>query len=136
MARRRHLLNAGIGVGLAVLIITHTSVFTSHKDSPLPHGVLNCSQVEQLWKKEGGSPSAAFMAAEIVMAESTGHEDATDRDSDGSVDRGLFQINSVHGSLSTYNVDGNVKAAIYLSDDGTDWNDWVTYHRETYLGKC
>jgi hypothetical protein len=65
-------------------------------------GTLGCAQLEALWRSAGGSASAAFMAAEIAMAESSGREYATDDDSDGSVDRGYWQVNSTHGPLSTY----------------------------------
>ncbi len=35
-------------------------------------GSYSCSGLEELWEQEGGSPAAAFMAAEIAMAESGG----------------------------------------------------------------
>jgi Lysozyme like domain len=139
MARRRKsLLSAVIGLSLGSYLAVHVfgGLPSQGISAAVPHGTLDCSQIESLWENEGGSASTAFMGAEIAMAESTGHEDATDYDKDGSVDRGLFQINSVHGSLSTYNVDANVKAAIYLSDDGTNWLDWVTYRTGAYIGQC
>ena len=52
-------------------------------------GTLSCSGLEHLWVAEGGAPGAAFMAAEIATAESSGRQYSTDRDADGSVDRGL-----------------------------------------------
>lgn len=137
MARGKFLSKV-IGLSLGSFLAVHfiPAAVGSIASSHVPHGVLDCSQLEQLWERAGGSPSAAFMAAEIARAESSGRENATDRDSDGTVDRGLWQVNSVHGSLSTYDVLANAKAAVYLSRDGTDWNDWVTYHRETYIGQC
>jgi hypothetical protein len=133
MARKRKLLSAAIGVSLGLYLASH--LILPH-DPPVPRGVLDCAQVEQLWEQEGGAPTAAFMAAEIAEAESSGHEDATDRDSNGTVDRGLFQVNSAHGSLSTYNVDANVRAAVYLSDDGENWEPWRTYVTGAYIGQC
>ena len=99
-------------------------------------GTLNCSQLEALWQEEGGSPAAAFTAAEIAMAESSGRENATLVDGDGSVDRGYWQINSVHGSLSTYDPAGNARAAVEISNNGTDWSPWVTYQTGAYAGQC
>ena len=37
----------------------------------------------------------------------------------GTVDRGYWQINSVHGSLSTYGAAGNARAAVLISGNGT-----------------
>lgn len=99
-------------------------------------GTLDCSQLEALWREAGGAPSAAFMAAEIAMAESGGRENATLVDADGSVDRGYWQVNSVHGSLSTYDPMGNARAAVAISGDGTDWFPWVTYQHGAETGRC
>lgn len=90
------------------------------------------SQLEQIWISNGGSPAAAPMAAAIAMAESKGNPGATDYDKNGSVDRGLWQINSVWGALSTYSVGQNAKSAIYISDNGQDWSPWVTYQTGAY----
>ena len=99
-------------------------------------GTLSCSGLEALWESVGGSRGAAFMAAEIAMAESAGQQNATGNNSDGSVDRGYWQINSTHGALSTFDAAGNARAAVQLSSDGTDWSPWVTYNTGAYQGKC
>lgn len=67
------------------------------------------------------------MAAAIAMAESRGNTCATNANSNGSIDRGLFQINSVHGGLSTIDLSANLDAAYRISKGGTDWSAWVTY---------
>ena len=64
-------------------------------------GTLSCSGLEALWESAGGSPGTAFTAAEIARAESGGQQYATDNDGNGSVDRGYWQVNSIHGALST-----------------------------------
>ena len=56
--------------------------------------------------------------------------------SNGTVDRGYWQINSIHGVLSTYDAAGNARAAVQLSGDGTDWSPWVTYATAAYQGQC
>jgi Lysozyme like domain/LysM domain len=95
-------------------------------------GTLGCSQLESLWTANGGSSAEAFTAAEIAMAESGGNEYAT-----GPVgERGYWQINPDHGSLSTYDPNGNAKAAIIISADGTNWTPWTTYTSGAYNGRC
>jgi len=72
------------------------------------------------------------MAASIAMAESSGQQFAT-----GTVgERGYWQINPNHGALSTYDPLGNAKAAVIISDDGTDWTPWTTFTSGAYIGRC
>jgi len=98
-------------------------------------GTLDCSQLESLWEAAGGSPSAAFMAAEIATAESSGQQYATDDDGNGTVDRGYWQMNSINPG-SSYDPMTNAKGAVALSDDGANWQPWVTYQTSAYVGKC
>lgn len=95
-------------------------------------GTLSCSGLESLWVANGGNPQAAFIAAEIAKAESGGQQYATG----GAGERGYWQINPVWGSLSTYDPNGNAKAAIFISNDGTNWEAWTTYTRGLYIGEC
>jgi hypothetical protein len=95
-------------------------------------GTLGCAQLESLWEQAGGSSAEAFTAAEIAMAESGGNQYAT-----GTVgERGYWQINPDHGSLSTYDPLGNARAAVILSDDGRDFSPWTTYTGGLYVGRC
>jgi LysM repeat protein len=95
-------------------------------------GTLGCSQLEELWEAAGGSQGEAFTAAEIAMAESGGNQYAT-----GTVgERGYWQINPDHGSLSTYDPMGNAQAAVIISADGTNWTPWTTYTSGVYIGRC
>jgi LysM repeat protein len=95
-------------------------------------GTLSCPQLEELWEAGGGSQGEAFMAAEIAMAESGGNQYAT-----GTVgERGYWQINPNHGSLSTYDPLGNAQAAVIISDNGTNWSPWTTYTSGAYIGRC
>jgi LysM repeat protein len=97
-------------------------------------GTLDCSGLEALWEEAGGSSSAAFMAAEIAMAESGGNQYAVSPTSD----YGYWQINlpSWGPTLATFDAVGNAKAAIQISDDGTNWNPWTTYQSGAYAGRC
>lgn len=92
----------------------------------------NYAQLEGIWTQAGGPAGAAPIAAAIAMAESSGNTTATNIDSNGSVDRGLWQINSVHGTQSTYDVMGNARAAIAISNGGTNWTPWTTYTNGAY----
>lgn len=90
------------------------------------------AQLEELWIQNGGSKVAAPIAAAIAMAESGGDSQASNSNTNGSIDRGLWQINSVHGAQSTFDVAGNVKAAISISNNGTNWQPWVTFMTGAY----
>jgi LysM repeat protein len=96
-------------------------------------GTLGCSGLEALWEAAGGSHSAAFMAAEIAMAESGGNQYALSP----TDDYGYWQINASHGPAeATFNPIGNAKAAIAISSDGTNWDAWTTYTSGIYAGRC
>jgi hypothetical protein len=96
----------------------------------------NCAQLGRLWLHVGGRKSAERIAEAVAMAESGGYKYATDRDSNGSVDRGLWQINSVHGHWSSYNTNTNVRGAKAISHNGRDWRPWVTYTSGAYRHHC
>lgn len=83
-------------------------------------------QIEQIWKDAGGNPAYAAMAAAVAMAESGGNPNSTNNNSNGTVDRGLWQINSIHGSQSTYDVQANARAAVSISSNGTNWKPWCS----------
>lgn len=89
-------------------------------------------QIEDLWVQNGGSPNAAPMAASIALAESGGNPGATNGNSNGSIDRGLFQVNSIWGSESTTDVAANVRAAISISSNGQNWQPWTTFQTGAY----
>lgn len=100
---------------------------------------LTFTQIEDLWKQAGGDPVYAVMAAAIAMAESGGNPDATHTNSNGTVDRGVWQINSIHGSQSTTDPLANARAAVSISSNGTNWRPWCTAWSNgacggTYLG--
>jgi Tfp pilus assembly protein FimV len=95
-------------------------------------GTLSCHGLEELWKQAGGSHTEAFMAAEIAMAESSGRQFATGPFGE----RGYWQINTNHGSLSTYDPLGNAKAAVAISSNGTNWHPWTTFTTGAFHGRC
>jgi Lysozyme like domain len=89
-------------------------------------------QLKQLWIQNGGNKLAADIAAAVALAESGGDPNASNSNTDGSTDRGLWQINSVHGSQSTFDVTANTKAAIAISGNGSNWQPWVTFQTGAY----
>jgi hypothetical protein len=89
-------------------------------------------QIKALWTRAGGSSTAQNMAAAIAMAESGGNPKISHKNSDGSIDRGLWQINSTHGALSTFDRLGNAKAAVSISGNGRNWNPWSVFKSGAY----
>jgi hypothetical protein len=88
---------------------------------------------QKLWVAAGGNPSKAILAAAVSMAENrSGDPHARHRNSDGSVDVGLWQINSVHGAQATEDPMGNARAAVAISKNGTDWRPWTTFRSGAY----
>ena len=107
---------------------TLTGVFTG--------GTAGCRKLERLWMAAGGSPAQAETAASVAMAESGGDQYSTEHNTNGTTDRGYWQINSVHGAQSTYNPKRNARAAVAISGDGSNWTAWVTYDNGSYAGRC
>jgi hypothetical protein len=128
------------GIGLAIFGqhgAKGLSAATASLRVPAVHGgTYGCPGLEQLWEAEGGSPGAAATAASVAMAESSGDPGATNANSNGSTDRGLFQINSIWGGLSTYDPAANARAAIQISHNGTDFSPWVTFTSGAASGRC
>lgn len=87
----------------------------------------------ELWIRNGGRKSAAPMAAAISTAENvSGDPNATHRNDDGTIDTGLWQINSVHGIANLKDPDTNAKAAIRISNNGRNWRPWTTFKSGAY----
>jgi soluble lytic murein transglycosylase-like protein len=72
------------------------------------------------------------------MAESTGNPEATGYNTNGTVDRGLMQVNSIHADLvggdlaRLYDPATNIKIAYSLSKGGQDWTPWSVYNNGNY----
>ena len=118
--------------GRSAVVVQSASQVSSAGSSGGLGGTLSCSGLEQLWTDAGGNSADAFMAAEIAMAESDGHQYALSP----TDDYGYWQINASNGALATFNAYGNARSAIILSDDGSNWNAWTTYRTGAYEGRC
>jgi hypothetical protein len=62
-------------------------------------GSLSTSRIDHLMLQAGFPRSQLATGEAIVHAESSGHPDATNSNSNGTTDYGLWQINSVHSDL-------------------------------------
>jgi hypothetical protein len=63
-------------------------------------------------------------AKAVMYAESGGNANSTNHNYNGTVDRGLFQINSCHGDCSTHDPEANIRCASELwATQG--WHIWV-----------
>jgi len=94
-------------------------------------------QLERLWVEAGGSRADARVMAAIALAESRGDPRATDHDSNGTVDRGLWQINSVHGysASSSFNALQNARqaVAVFRSQGLRAWTTYTSGAYQKYL---
>jgi hypothetical protein len=113
----------------------HFSI-TGHKKGGLlkfaKGGLYSAAALANLASQAGFSKGTIPLAVAIALAESGGRAGAMNRNSDGSIDRGLWQINSTHGSLSTFSPLANAKAAYAISHGGHDWKPWTTFTSGAY----
>lgn len=70
----------------------------------------------------------------IVEAESSGNASAINRNTNGSTDYGLAQINSVHGvsQAAMFDPAQNLAEAYKLSSGGTNFSPWTTFNTGAY----
>ena len=92
------------------------------------------STLAHLWIQAGGSPKLANTMAAIALAESGGIENATNQDSNGTTDYGLWQINSSHGYNSAKLLTDpmyNAQAAVAI-EKSQGLTAWSTYNSGAY----
>lgn len=100
-------------------------------------GTLTPAQIGFYARQVGFSGRSLVIAIAIALAESGGTVGAINTaNSNGTTDRGLWQINSVH---SQYNASRlltdptyNAQAAWQISSGGTNWFPWATYTNGRY----
>lgn len=90
-------------------------------------GYYSCGQLENLWVQAGGPASAEVQMASIAMAESSGNPNATNSNTDGSTDYGLFQINS-NVATPTFDPLSNAQEAVAIYNV-RGYTAWVTYDK-------
>lgn len=99
---------------------------------------LSANQIAGYAKNAGVSGQNIAIATAIALAESGGNPQATSPvNSNGTVDKGLWQINSVHTALisghDVYDPAQNAAMMFSLSNGGTKWTAWSTYKNGAYL---
>ncbi|AQZ62451.1 hypothetical protein BKM31_14160 [[Actinomadura] parvosata subsp. kistnae] len=73
-------------------------------------------------------------AVAVALAESGCNPGASHTNTNGTVDRGLWQINSIHpySSECLFDAQCNANAAYAISGGGSNWKPWVTYNTGAY----
>lgn len=90
------------------------------------------------YAQQAGFPAdQAATAAAIALAESSGNPDASHVNNNRSTDYGLWQINSIHGSLlagkNWRDPVTNAQMAFRVwSDAGRKWTPWSTFNSGSY----
>src|SRR5690606_38269312 len=65
------------------------------------NGAFTPKQIAQIARNAGFTGQSIVYAVAVCLAESGGRPNAiNDKNTNGSIDRGLWQINSIHGKLS------------------------------------
>ena len=100
----------------------HVQLAANEVATPRAYGIYSYGELEALWRSAGGATWAAPTAACIAEHESSGNPAAISP----TDDFGLWQINASHGAMASLDPGVNVRSAIIISDDGTDWGPWTT----------
>lgn len=89
-------------------------------------------QLEQLWTQAGGSPNVEQTMAAIAEAESSGDPNAVNYNTNGSVDRGLWQVNSSNDNSSAmFQPLPNAQEAVAI-ERSQGLGAWVTFNSGAY----
>jgi cell wall-associated NlpC family hydrolase len=93
-------------------------------------------QIAQVAAHAGFTGDALVIAVAIALAESSGNPLVVSKpNSNGTVDRGLWQINSVHSQYDPKQLlvpSYNANAAFELSSGGTNFHPWTTFNNGDY----
>ncbi len=98
--------------------------------APAVSGSYTLAELQALWTSQGGSPSTAFEAANVAMAESSGNPGATSANPDGGTNVGLWQLDT-RGVGSGYSVAQlsdpatNARITVLATANGTNWSEWA-----------
>lgn len=83
---------------------------------------------------------ASWLTARAICTAESGLKNSTSPpNSDGSIDRGICQINdkaqrNLYSSISQlYNIDFNIEVAAEIYHDWGNFNAWTTYKDKAYL---
>ena len=96
---------------------------------------LTFDQVENYWVQAGGNPQAASMAAAVADAESGLNAGASRTNPDGSQGVGLWLLPSNGSPPGSTDPLANARAAVQLSQNGTDWTQWCSTWSDNNCGQ-
>ena len=99
------------------------------------NGALSDTAIAQVAFQAGFHGQGLRTAIAVALAESGGNPSAHNQNSNGSIDRGLWQINSVHvqyDPIKLFDPAYNAQAAFQISSGGNNWNPWTTYTNGRY----
>lgn len=94
----------------------------------MPH-FMSGGRVAAHMRRSGFKGQGLITGLAVSKGESGSNERAVNSNSNGSTDRGLFQINSIHGAKSTFDPQGNTDAAWSISSRASNWNPWVVFKK-------
>lgn len=98
---------------------------------------LTAQQIAGYALAAGFPPAEIATATAVALSESGGETTASNRNTNGSYDYGLWQINTVHGSLlnqgNKFDPLDNAKMALTVwQRAGNKWTPWVVYKSGVY----
>lgn len=129
MSLRDHIAGAAAGAALSVPGVV--------AGGPLCDTTARAVPIAQLAAQQGLAGDQLVTAVAVALAESSGRNDATNNNTDGSVDRCLWQINSIHATYDGAHLLADpaycAQAMADISGRGTDWTPWVTFNRGAHL---
>ena len=96
---------------------------------------LTFAQVENYWIQAGGSPQAAAMAAAVADAESGLNAASQRTNPDGTISIGLWLIPKNGTPAGSTDPLANARAAVQLSQNGTDWTQWCSTWSDNNCGE-
>src|SRR5258708_21538823 len=91
------------------------------------------AQLQQIWISNGGSATTAPVAAAVALAESSGRSDATNHNTNGTWDMGLWQINGGYNH-TWFDVNEAAREAIRQYNNGKNWRPWCTAYTDGACG--
>lgn len=98
-------------------------------------GGLTFDQVQNYWIQAGGNPKAAAMAAAIADASSGLDPGISRTNPDGSTSIGLWLIPKSGQPPGSTDPLANARAALQLSQNGTDWSQWCVAWSDNNCGQ-
>lgn len=129
-------LSANAAITSLVQTNTDTNPASTPADVVPAAGTLSAAQIAQTATDAGCPAGQVPLFTALALAESGGNPNATNHNTNGSTDYGLWQINSVHSTVlaggSWMDPHANALMASQVSAQWTDPTPWSTYNSGAY----